>query len=80
MADLRDAKITVTPDQRLMLSGAAAMHDTSHYKHQSMSWFSDDGENWSEPVEVGERRQLVVASYLARRKGLWSRLPDKRFT
>ncbi|MCC7336578.1 MAG: exo-alpha-sialidase [Pirellulaceae bacterium] len=55
VADLRDAKITVTPDQRLMLSGAAAMHDTSHYKHQSMSWFSDDGENWSEPVEVGER-------------------------
>lgn len=55
VADLRDAKITVTPDQRLMLSGAAAMHDTSHYKHQSMSWFSDDGDNWSEPVMIGER-------------------------
>ena len=25
-ADLRDAKITVTPDNRLMLSGAAALH------------------------------------------------------
>ena len=54
VADLRDAKITITPDQRLMLSGAAAMHDTSHYKHQSMSWFSDDGEKWSEPFLVGE--------------------------
>ncbi len=55
LADLRDAKITVTPDQQLMLSGAAAMHDTSEYKHQSMSWFSDDGQTWSEPVEVGQR-------------------------
>lgn len=55
VADLRDAKITVTPDQQLMLSGAAAMHDASQYKHQSMSWFSDDGETWSEPVLVGER-------------------------
>lgn len=55
VADLRDAKITVTPDQRLMLSGAAAMHDTSHYKHQSMSWFSDDGQTWSEPALIGER-------------------------
>src|SRR6266542_773332 len=25
-ADLRDAKVTVTPDNRLMLSGAAALH------------------------------------------------------
>lgn len=55
VADLRDAKITVTPDRQLMLSGAAAMHDTSQYKHQSMSWFSADGETWSEPVLVGQR-------------------------
>ena len=55
VADLRDAKITVTPDRQLMLSGAAAMHDTSQYKHQSMSWFSDDGETWSEPMLVGQR-------------------------
>ena len=55
VADLRDAKITITPDRQLMLSGAAAMHDTSQYKHQSMSWFSDDGETWSEPILVGQR-------------------------
>ena len=54
VADLRDAKITLTPDQRLMLSGAGAMHDTSDYKHQSMSWFSDDGDNWSGAYMVGE--------------------------
>ncbi len=28
-ADLRDAKITITPDGKLMLSGAAALHQPS---------------------------------------------------
>src|SRR5205823_13786812 len=34
-ADLRDAKVTVTPDNRLMLSGAAALHQPARSKHQS---------------------------------------------
>ena len=54
-ADLRDAKLTVTPDQRLMLSGAGAQHDTSQYKYQSLSWFSSDGATWSEPHPIGQR-------------------------
>src|SRR5256885_13170434 len=33
-ADLRDAKITVTPDGKLMLSGAAALHDRAKFRHQ----------------------------------------------
>ena len=41
--DLRDAKITVTPDSRLMLSGAAALHQPAAYKHQSLAWFSKAG-------------------------------------
>lgn len=52
--DLRDAKITVTPDHRLMLSGAAALHPPSEVKHQSLVWFSSDGEKWSEPFKVGD--------------------------
>lgn len=54
-ADLRDAKLTVTPDGRLMLSGAGAMHDTSQFKHQSMAWFSNNGKQWSSATEIGER-------------------------
>ena len=53
--DLRDAKITVTPDSRLMLSGAAALHQPAAYKHQSLAWFSKEGREWSEPVPIGDR-------------------------
>src|SRR5437879_2053639 len=35
-SDLRDAKITVTPDGRPMLSGAEALHDKSKHTHQSL--------------------------------------------
>ena len=52
--DLRDAKITVTPQGKLMLAGASALHPPSDIRHQSLVWFSDDGENWSEPIEIGE--------------------------
>lgn len=54
-ADLRDAQLSVTPAGELMLSGAAAMHDRSEYSHQSLAWFSSDGREWSEPVEIGDR-------------------------
>lgn len=54
-SDLRDAKITVTPDGRLMLSGAEAMHPPSPYRHQSLTWFSEDGRKWSRRHEVGDR-------------------------
>lgn len=53
-ADLRDAKITVTPDGRLMLSGAAALHPPAPHKHLSMSWFSKDGRTWTEPSLIGD--------------------------
>jgi hypothetical protein len=54
-ADLRDAKITVTPDGQLMLSGAGAMHKRVEFTHQSFTWFSADGERWSEAFPVGDR-------------------------
>jgi hypothetical protein len=53
-ADLRDAKITVTPDNLLMLSGAGALHQPAEFKHQSLAWFSKDGTEWSEAVKIGE--------------------------
>ncbi len=54
-SDLRDAKITVTPDGRLMLAGAEAINDPATHRHQSLVWFSDDGRTWSEAHEVGDR-------------------------
>ncbi len=54
-SDLRDAKINITPDGRLMLSGAEAMHDRTEYSHQSLTWFSKDGRKWSKAHEVGDR-------------------------
>lgn len=53
-ADLRDAKITITPDNRLMLSGAAALHQPAPAKHRSLAWFSADGKNWTDPVQIGD--------------------------
>jgi hypothetical protein len=53
-SDLRDAKITLTPDGRLMLSGAAALHDKSQHTHQSLTWLSADGRKWGEPVPIGD--------------------------
>ena len=53
-SDLRDAKITVTPDGRLMLCGAEALRDTSKHTYQSLAWFSKDGRFWSDKYEIGD--------------------------
>ncbi len=54
LGDLRDAKITITPDNRLMLSAAVARSQPAEIKHQSLAWFSKNGSEWSEPVIIGE--------------------------
>jgi hypothetical protein len=54
-SDLRDAKINVTPDGRLMLSGAEAVNKPTTHRHQSLVWFSADGKHWSHRQEVGDR-------------------------
>jgi hypothetical protein len=54
-SDLRDAKITVTPDGQLMLAGAEAMNHPKDYKHQSLAWFSEDGKKWSKGYDIGVR-------------------------
>ncbi len=53
-SDLRDAKICLTPNGELMLSGAEALHDRSKHTHQSLAWFSSDGEHWSHAVPIGD--------------------------
>jgi hypothetical protein len=53
-ADLRDAKVVVAPDGRLMLNGAAAYPKGSPVAYQTFAWYSEDGKRWSEPVKIGE--------------------------
>lgn len=57
--DLRDAKITVTADGELMLSGAVALRQPSTAKHRSLAWFSRNGREWSEPVTIGDDNQWL---------------------
>lgn len=52
--DLRDPKITVTPDGRLMLLAACAQRQTPSVRHLSYAWFSPDGRSWGEPIPIGE--------------------------
>ncbi|MBX3178301.1 MAG: exo-alpha-sialidase [Candidatus Hydrogenedentes bacterium] len=54
-ADLRDAQICITPDNRLMLTGAAALHQPADARHQTMAYFSEDGFTWTEGVPIGEK-------------------------
>lgn len=54
-ADLRDAQICVTPDGRLMLTGAGAWHDKGPgHHHQTFAYFSEDGKTWSDGAAIGE--------------------------
>jgi len=58
-ADLRDAKICVTPAGELMLSGAGALHPPARAKHASYAWFSTNGTAWSAPVVIGDPNQWL---------------------
>ena len=52
--DLRDPKISVTPDGRLMLVAGAANRKKGQVHHHTHAWFSSDGSDWGEAVAVGE--------------------------
>ncbi|RLD11761.1 MAG: hypothetical protein DRI44_02940 [Chlamydiae bacterium] len=53
-SDLRDAKISVTPNGNLMLCGAEVIHAKPKNKYQSLSWFSKDGYTWSKKNKIGD--------------------------
>jgi hypothetical protein len=53
-ADLRDPKLCVTPDEKLMLTGAAAWHKPNPATHQTLVWLSDDGSRWSDAIQIGQ--------------------------
>ena len=52
--DLRDPKICITPDGRLMLNSALVYND--RHDLQSLVWFSKDGKTWGQAVLIGEHQ------------------------
>jgi hypothetical protein len=52
--DLRDPHLSVTPDNQLMLNGAAAPHEPPNNRRQSYVWFSEDGRQFSEAHPVAD--------------------------
>jgi len=50
--DLRDPKVCVTPEGRLMLTSGLTYNDRRNW--QSLAWFSDDGKTWGDPALVAE--------------------------
>jgi hypothetical protein len=53
-SDLRDPKLCITPDKRLMLTAAEAIGGGGGKRHQSLVWFSDDGKSWGERTGIGD--------------------------
>lgn len=48
--DVRDAKLSIAGDGRLMLNGAVRIHElVDGNKHQSVTWLSSDGKSWDGP-------------------------------
>lgn len=52
--DLRDPKLAVSPSKTLMLSATAVIPSDAGVRHQTLIWFSGDGRDWSDPVQVGD--------------------------
>jgi hypothetical protein len=53
-ADLRDPKLAIAPDGKLMLFAASVRQTKEGKLHQTMAWRSTDGKDWSEAAEIGE--------------------------
>lgn len=52
--DLRDPKLAVTPDNRLMLTTALALRQPAEAKFQTYAWHSRDARDWGEPAAIGD--------------------------
>jgi len=59
--DLRDPKISVSPDGKLCLCGAGAWHrpKESETELQSYLWYSKDGQDWGEAIPIGDRNHWI---------------------
>ena len=58
--DLRDPKVSVTPDGRLMMvMGGSIMEGGEYVSRQSRVSFSRDGRTWTPPQRIGEPRHWL---------------------
>lgn len=53
-ADLRDPKLSITPDNRLMLTAGAAERMGPGVLHQTYCWFSGEGRDWTAPQRISD--------------------------
>jgi hypothetical protein len=53
-SDLRDGKLSISPDNRLMLCGIEVMHKDNKRTYQSLVWFSQDGMSWTKEQKIGD--------------------------
>ena len=53
-SDLRDGKLSISPDNQLMLSGAEVVYEETKRIVQSLTWFSKDGRSWTKEHKVGD--------------------------
>ena len=55
--DLRDPKLSITPDGKLLLIAFARHVDTegNTLYGQPVCWFSTDGKSWSSPIYFGDK-------------------------
>lgn len=52
--DLRDPKICLTPDRKVMVTMAGARRDQTPVTHESMSWFTKNGKDLEGPFKIGD--------------------------
>lgn len=52
--DLRDAKLSITDKNQLMLNSAIQVYHPNPDKHINFVWFSNNGEDWGEPIQIAE--------------------------
>ncbi len=45
---------SLSPDGKLQLSAGGALHQPKGFAHQSFVWFSKDGRDWGESIEVAD--------------------------
>ncbi|WP_157378258.1 sialidase family protein [Arenibacter latericius] len=57
--DLRDAKLSITDDNQLMLNSAIQVYNPNPYKHKNFAWFSNNGEDWGDPIQIAENNVWI---------------------
>ena len=58
-SDLRDPKLAIMPDGRLMMTTYSVVRESPQIPARSLAWFSSDGREWGEPVQIGDPKMWL---------------------